>query len=482
MKIKPLEFLIFILSCLVLISVYVFAVQIDTTSLTFNETNPHRGDAILVYAKWNETINSSVIAFNMTNSATTLLRNYTCISGFVCNETYNNTWTNYTITTNTTWSLGKHLVKIYVNSTSESGSSVSNVTEANFTLWSWSEVNESAHASSVTAGSSTKLYCRARDKNTTSVISDYNVTFYDNTTYLGSNLTNSSGWSNISKSWSTVAVYNITCNVTDNSTLYYNASETNSNTSTITVSAAPTTITTSTTPPSGSSGTPVKKVTKKAKTWTKITPGVATIMKIDDPEIGLKIINITVKNPAQTVTITVTKLDKQPATIVHTVSGKVYKYIEIEARNLEDENIDEAKIQFPVNKSWISKNNIDETTIALNRYHDKKWEKLPTQKVDEDDDYNYYEAETPGFTTFAVTGEEKVTTAITTTIPPATTTVPTTIPVIPEIAIEVVEIEPMFIFTIIIVIIIIAVIVSVIKLKKRRKRKKEKKGSIQFFE
>lgn len=346
------------------------------------------------------------------------------------------------------------------------------------TIWGYSEINESAHASSVTTGTTTKLYCRVRDANTTSAKSGYNVTFYDNTTYLGSNTTNSTGWANISKSWSTIAVYNITCNITTDTSLYYNVSESNTNYSTITVTAVPTTITT--TIPSGTGGgTPVKKIHKKSKYWAKLTPGVAEIWKIDDPEIGFKQINITVRNPAQTVTISVTKLDKQPATVVHTVSGKVYKYIEIDTKNLEDEDLDEVKIQFQVNKSWISENNIDEATIALNRYHANKWNKLSTQKVSEDSSYIYYEAETPGFTTFAITGEEKAVTT-TTTVPPVTTTVATTTTIIPEIPLEVAERLPYIIFAIIIVIIVIVVIAWKLKLGQPKKRKK-RKGSIQVI-
>jgi len=66
----------------------------------------------------------------------------------------------------------------------------------------------------------------------------------------------------------------------------------------------------------------------------------------------------------------------------------------------------------------------------LNRYHNNRWNKLQTKEIDEDNDYVYYEAESPGFTTFVVTGEEIVTT--TTTVPTTTTTtVPVTTTILP---------------------------------------------------
>jgi PGF-pre-PGF domain-containing protein len=125
-------------------------------------------------------------------------------------------------------------------------------------------------------------------------------------------------------------------------------------------------------------------------------------MNVNDPDIGLKMINITVKNTAQTVTITVTKLTGKPASVVHEISGKVYKYMEIKGDNINEISIDKVKIQFQVDKSWISSNNINRATIVLNRYKNNNWEKLTTREVSEDNDFVYYEAETPGFSTFVI--------------------------------------------------------------------------------
>jgi len=207
----------------------------------------------------------------------------------------------------------------------------------------------------------------------------------------------------------------------------------------------------------GGGGATTNKTHKKTQTWTKITPGSATIMKITDPEIGLKIINITVVNPAQTVTITVTKLDGKPASVVHEIVGKVYKYIEINAVNINETHIDKVKIQFEVNKTWINDNNIDPDTVVLNRYRVNAWERLQTRKTSEDNDYYYYEAETPGFSTFAVSGE--IMAGVTTTVPGVTTTpslittiMTTTVPIIgAEMGISVWHV-------VIIIIIIVAVV------------------------
>jgi len=225
-------------------------------------------------------------------------------------------------------------------------------------------------------------------------------------------------------------------------------------TASVTVSAVPTTTTTlgGGGPPGG--GVPSEEK-RKSKTWTMLTPGVAEIMHINDTDIGLKQISINVRNRANNVKITVTKLVGKPATIVHNVSGKVYKYIEINAENLADENISEVKIQFSVNKTWIFDNNINRATIALNRYHENNWERLTTQEVDEDNDYVYYEAISPGFTTFAVTGEEVGVT--TTTLVTTTTTMPVTTTTLPSEGIEGIPTWAIVLLVVVVIVIVIVV-------------------------
>jgi hypothetical protein len=57
-----------------------------------------------------------------------------------------------------------------------------------------------------------------------------------------------------------------------------------------------------------------------------------------------------------------------------------------------------------VEKKIIREKRVDEGTIALNRLSEGKWEKLPTTKVAEDEEFSYFEAEAPGLSHFAVTG------------------------------------------------------------------------------
>jgi hypothetical protein len=60
---------------------------------------------------------------------------------------------------------------------------------------------------------------------------------------------------------------------------------------------------------------------------------------------------------------------------------------------------------FKVDKSWLKNKNIDQASITLSRYSDKKWSQLPTKLLKEDDIYLYFTAETPEFSFFAITGK-----------------------------------------------------------------------------
>lgn len=91
-------------------------------------------------------------------------------------------------------------------------------------------------------------------------------------------------------------------------------------------------------------------------------------------------------------------------------TGSTYQYLEISKSNIKDEDIKNAKVKFKVERSWINENSIDEDTVSMNRL-EQNWKKLPTIKLGEDESNVYYEAETPGFSVFAITGEKRLLTA-----------------------------------------------------------------------
>ena len=91
--------------------------------------------------------------------------------------------------------------------------------------------------------------------------------------------------------------------------------------------------------------------------------------------------------------------------------GEVYSYLNIWVGNsgyANSKNIENAIVCFRVKKSWIEDQNIDQSSIILHRYSDKKWNELPTTLLREDDRYLYFTSETPGFSPFAITAKKIV--------------------------------------------------------------------------
>jgi len=117
--------------------------------------------------------------------------------------------------------------------------------------------------------------------------------------------------------------------------------------------------------------------------------------------------------------------------------GTVYAYYNITATNLTDVNVT-TTIEFKVSKSWMADENIEEATIRLCRY-DEGWKALPTSKINEDDVYVYFSAETHGFSIFAISGTKKEEATVTpapatpapTITPPATAPTPAPTPATP---------------------------------------------------
>ncbi len=68
------------------------------------------------------------------------------------------------------------------------------------------------------------------------------------------------------------------------------------------------------------------------------------------------------------------------------------------------QNIKSATINFKIDKEWLEKNNIAASSIKLMRYSNM-WNDLPTRQIESTEKEIHYQADTEGFTFFAITGE-----------------------------------------------------------------------------
>ena len=112
-------------------------------------------------------------------------------------------------------------------------------------------------------------------------------------------------------------------------------------------------------------------------------------------------------------TTTISEMLKGKSTLVSGLPfDEVYKSLNIWVGNGgygTSTNIENADVCFKVEKSWIKDRKIEQSSITLNRYSDKKWNQLPTSLLSEDDKYLYFTAKTPGFSPFAITGKTMAT-------------------------------------------------------------------------
>ncbi len=209
---------------------YIKPVFWNLTNYTTGEVLPDgaeltRGDLINVSALWNTT--SSLASALANHNGTGSFANYTIPLPYTEN------WTNYTINLSDVTEFpkaGRINVTIFANETYGWG----NETQPRyFYLWGFASVADSyLNDSLIYNGTSVLIACKVADSNSSMGIGGYNVSFYSPDGYLGSNLTNTSGWAVWVYTDSTPdppRTYNLTCNITDEDNLYYNVSTNHAN-------------------------------------------------------------------------------------------------------------------------------------------------------------------------------------------------------------------------------------------------------------
>ncbi|MEK6888245.1 MAG: PGF-pre-PGF domain-containing protein [Candidatus Aenigmatarchaeota archaeon] len=168
------------------------------------------------------------------------------------------------------------------------------------------------------------------------------------------------------------------------------------------------TATTTTTTGGGGGGTGVAAASE-TQTLSSVTAGSTNSVSLSQSaSLGIEKIDFTTTTSASNVQITIKETTIATAGVsvaITSTQGAVYKYLEITKTNIQNSDISSVTINFKVPKSWLTANNIDKNTIALNRY-DSAWSKLPTTIRSEDSTYVYFTATSPGFSTFAITGSK----------------------------------------------------------------------------
>jgi len=122
-----------------------------------------------------------------------------------------------------------------------------------------------------------------------------------------------------------------------------------------------------------------------------------------DPEQVVKKITLTLKKPTPTASFTIYLLAERPEEVPEPKDKVALVYFTIRADYALLENLDSAKITFAVEKTPVRERGVDEKTITLDGLFEGAWQELPTDKVDEDEKFLFFEAESPGLSYFPVT-------------------------------------------------------------------------------
>ncbi|WP_445475365.1 PGF-pre-PGF domain-containing protein [Methanococcoides methylutens] len=111
--------------------------------------------------------------------------------------------------------------------------------------------------------------------------------------------------------------------------------------------------------------------------------------------IDITYINISTDLNVGDVKATVESLKSTSSMVSTPAEGQVYKNINIWVG--EDKlkyRLIASNVGFRVNRAWLEDNDVSEYSVKLSIYRNGGWSVLTTEKIDEDDEYIYYEAAT----------------------------------------------------------------------------------------
>jgi PGF-pre-PGF domain-containing protein len=159
---------------------------------------------------------------------------------------------------------------------------------------------------------------------------------------------------------------------------------------------------------SGATGEAYENIVMKEAKSAYAINGAKVSFQFNEKENNIDFIKFDALKNSGMITVTIEMLNHRSALVETDPEGKVYQNMNIwvgSAGYATPDDIANPVIGFRVERSWMDANDFDESAIKLNRYHDGTWNPLPTTKVQESKDYIYFEAKTPGFSPFAITGE-----------------------------------------------------------------------------
>ena len=161
----------------------------------------------------------------------------------------------------------------------------------------------------------------------------------------------------------------------------------------------------------GGSPEPAKNVKSKELCQQFVSNGNRIRFEFTKEATCVGYVEFTAKKTAGKITTTVEELKGLSSLTPSEPAGEIYNHINIWVGTggfANSKNIENSIVGFRVSKKWITENHINMDAIALQHFSEGQWKSLNTEKVGADDKYIYLEAETPGFSPFAITASKNI--------------------------------------------------------------------------
>lgn len=153
---------------------------------------------------------------------------------------------------------------------------------------------------------------------------------------------------------------------------------------------------------------PYKNILKSERRDADLQKGKPVAYSFSTPEFSIYQVLITGKENEADVGVRLERLNSTSALVSKVPPGIVYSNENIWAGS---KRIESVLIRFKITNAWIADNNLDIKDISLLRFDNGEWKKLGSTIINNSDMNNiYFEARSPGLSSFAVSGikEEKV--------------------------------------------------------------------------
>ena len=169
------------------------------------------------------------------------------------------------------------------------------------------------------------------------------------------------------------------------------------------------------------SGEPFANIAKSETKDGSLTAGKPVAFTFKSPELAIHQILITGKESENDVTVRVESLKNTSKLVSRAAPGTVYINENVWVNS---KKITGVTLKFRVTNAWITGSNVQKENIKLLRWSDNDWKALNTTVLTRDDTYTYFEAQSAGLSSFAVSAMKEGQVPVETTLPSTTVTTP----------------------------------------------------------